>query len=88
MSHEPWKTEAKKLRRVFEITLESIWNRWIDWELKGTPFGDLEEVTEHTSLSTREIIDFSFEGGWTRGVSEAEGWSLRRPGPREWSPRG
>lgn len=86
MSKEPWKTGEKKLRRNFDKTLESIWERWDELEIEGGPFGDLNQINQ-TGLESVEIDQLYFEVGWARGVSEALGWSLKRPGPREWSPR-
>jgi hypothetical protein len=40
-----------------------------------------------TDITSEKLVEFYFDAGWARGISEAFGWSLNRPGPREWSPR-
>lgn len=83
---EPWKTDKKELREKFDATLASVWETWVAAELTGNPFKSLRRIFD-SPLSNDTIILMHWETGWLRGVSEAYGWSLDRPGPREWSPR-
>lgn len=85
-SKESWKTDREKLRQRFDTTLEHIWEVWESWDLKGSPFEKLEDIKD-TEQESGPIFELYFDVGWARGVSEALGWSLSRPGPREWSPR-
>lgn len=83
---EPWKTDRKELRENFDATLAGVWEAWVDAEMRGTPFGGLRRIFQ-SGLSNEAITQLHWEVGWLRGVSESTGWSLDRPGPREWSPR-
>lgn len=83
---ESWKTDKKELREQFDATLKAVWETWVDAEMAGSPFKRLNRLVE-SPLSNETINLMHWEAGWLRGVSEAFGWSLDRPGPREWSPR-
>lgn len=76
-----------QLRASFDQVLERVWEKWDELGVKGTPWGAPDQVIEETSLTSVEMIDFYTDVGWVRGVSQALGWPLKRPGPREWSPR-
>lgn len=86
MSQEEWKTDRKELREKFEMYLQWVWDTWDEAELRGTPFKGIHRILE-TGLSKDIIMEMYRDTGWLMGVSEAFGWSLNKPGPREWSPR-
>lgn len=86
MKKEPWKTEKARLREVFDDTVIRVWEQWDSYEIEGTPFKNLPNA-KNADIETSALLELYWDVGWARGVSEAFGWSLDRPGPREWSPR-
>lgn len=85
---ERWRTEQEKLKQTFGTTLRNVWEIWDNYVGHGTPFGDLDDL-QQSDIETRDLLPFTYDVGWLRGVSEAAGWSLVRPmpeGPKEWRP--
>lgn len=88
------KPDSKALRKQFDDLMAEIWDKWDEKEMPedeeeeagDSPF-DGTYWMEFTNLDDGERDSFKIDMGWLRGVSDATGWELRRPGPREWSPR-
>lgn len=88
------KVNLKKVRKDFEAKLTDIWKLWDEAVL---PEGEEDEKGEDPFSGTywMEFIPFADQEreilredrGWLEGVNAVTGWSLIRPGPREWSPR-
>ncbi len=81
------------VREEFNSILTGLWKTWdeglsreVQKELKD-PFSGTYWM-HYVSQSSQEHMSLSHSVGWLEGVSAVTGWSLIRPGPREWSPRG
>lgn len=73
------------MRRIYLDTLKRLWEIWDQWVGRGTPFGDLERLQE-SQINPQYILPVHYEVGWVRGVSQATGWAVTKPGPKDWTP--
>jgi len=90
------KPDIKKVREGFDETLAHVWERFGEAVENSDPADRKEYIDPFSStfwISFSENFDeevregIHYDVGWLEGVSAVTGWSLRRPGPREWSPR-
>lgn len=88
------KTNLQQLERSFKKTLEAVWAAWersqraAPGETMGDgPFEGTVWIVP-LDLDSDDKEELLLDMGWLQGVKVVTGWSLIRPGPREWSPRG
>jgi hypothetical protein len=80
------------IREDFKSLLADLWKVWekgLSRDAQKTekdPFSGTYWMN-YVSQTCEDRQRLSHMVGWLQGVSAVTGWSLIRPGPREWSPR-
>lgn len=89
------KPDLKKIKQGFQETLSNVWEKFD--EVKSNEPEEMKEYpdpfsstfwVDFSGMDDEARVGVSYDIGWLEGVSAVTGWSLRRAGPREWSPRG
>lgn len=66
--------EQEGLRKEFDNQLFEVWREWLEQNLPGSPFKDLDENNPFW-----DNAGFNYDVGYLTGVGAAMGWSLDRP---------